>query len=255
MNAGDAGGSATGYSAATYGEAWVDVYDDRYGGTEPAVIAGLIELANGGEVLELGVGTGRLALALAAAGLTVTGLDVSASMLDVLRAKPQAHRLSLVLADMAGPLPSGPFQLVFVAFNTFFGLVSEHDQRRCFHEVAACLAPDGAFVIEAFVPDADITDQPLRVRRMSVDRVLLVATEHDRVAQTAFSQEIEFVDGQPPRMRPTLIRYAFPEQLDAYATDAGLSLAHRWSNWAGDAFETSSTQHVSIWRRSSQSAK
>jgi SAM-dependent methyltransferase len=149
-----------GYGSDSYGEAFADVYDDWYAGVSPveATVARLAELAGTGPVLELGVGTGRLALPLAATGLEVLGIDTSGAMLDRLRAKVEARgpgpgRVTGLLGDMASDLPGGPFPLVFAAYNTLFNLRTVAEQERCFRAVAARLAPAGHFVVEAFVPD------------------------------------------------------------------------------------------------------
>ncbi len=221
-----------GYDDATYGDRFVDVYDDWYGDpddTAPAVAA-LADLAGDGPILELGVGTGRLAIPLADGGLEVTGVDGSAAMLDAMAAKPGGDRVTPRHGDMAGPLPDGPWALAFVARNTFFNLASESAQAQCLAEVARVLAPDGRFVLEAFVPDGSRRRSSVEVREVAADRVVLFVDRHDPDSQQAWSSFVEMTPSGN-RFRPCHVRYATPAQLDAMAADAGLALAERWEGW------------------------
>ena len=153
-----------GYDAATYGDRIAEVYDELYP-SGPAVedaAALLAELADGGRVLELGVGTGRLALPLAARGVDVEGVDASASMVAKLEAKPSGDRIRVRIADFGRDRLGENLALVFVAFNTFFGLAEQSLQVDCFANVASALAPGGRFVMEAFVPDLGRFDRGQR---------------------------------------------------------------------------------------------
>jgi SAM-dependent methyltransferase len=247
-----------------YGEAFADVYDDWYADafdTEGAVAA-LTGLAGPGPVVELGVGTGRLALPLAAAGLTVVGLDASPAMFERLAAKPGAARVHTVLADMAevatavpmaatagDGMPIAGYRLAFSAYNTFLNLDTEDAQRRCLAGCADLLAPDGVVVIEAYVPapPEGVPRTSLDVARVTADAVVLTATEHDPIAQVVTGQHMELRDGTV-RLRPWRVRYLTPEQLDALAAEAGLVLADRSSDWRGTAFDDDSDTHVSVYR-------
>ena len=249
------------YGPETYGEHYADVYDDWYGeggrvaitevGTPDEVAAGIVALANGGPVLELGVGTGRLALPLADRGLAVTGLDASPAMLERLRAKPGADRLTLVECDMAAPLPEmadGSFAVVLVGFNTFFNLTTADAQASCVAAVARLLRPGGRFVVEAFVPAPEAYDG-VSVRKIDVDRVLLDVAAIDPDTQVIAGQRIEITPAGN-RLFPYLLRYATPEQFDALAAGVGLSLEHRWADWSGTPFDDEGSQsHVSVWQR------
>ena len=249
------------YGPETYGEHYADVYDDWYGeggrmaisevGTPDEVAAGIVALANGGPVLELGVGTGRLALPLADRGLAVTGLDASPAMLERLRAKPGADRLTLVECDMAAPLPEmadGSFAVVLVGFNTFFNLTTADAQASCVAAVARLLRPGGRFVVEAFVPAPEAYDG-VSVRKIDVDRVLLDVAAIDSDTQVIAGQRIEITPAGN-RLFPYLLRYATPEQFDALAAGVGLSLEHRWADWSGTPFDDEGSQwHVSVWQR------
>ncbi len=139
---------------AFYGERWADVYDERHGSLDPAAaVEFLAGLAGDGPVLELAIGTGRVALPLGARGITVQGVDALAAMVARLRAKPGGESILVTIGDMAGVPVTGQFTLVYLVFNTLFGLLSAGRQAECFHNVARVLGPGGAFVIECFVPD------------------------------------------------------------------------------------------------------
>ncbi|MBI2709297.1 MAG: class I SAM-dependent methyltransferase [Actinobacteria bacterium] len=244
-----------GYDASTYGERFADVYDDWYAdpaGTEAAA-ARLAVLAAGRPVLELGVGTGRLAVPLARSGATVSGVDASPAMLERLTATARRAGATVTthLGDMAGPLPAGPFGLVFVARNTFFNLTSDEAQARCLAEVARVLAPGGVFVVEAFVPEASVErSSAVEVRDITADRVVLFVDRHDPRTQDAWSSYVEITPAGV-RLRPTHIRYRTPAQLDAMAAAAGLALSDRWADWDASPFGDDSTSHVSLYRRAS----
>ena len=240
------------YDSATYGDRFADVYDDWYGpertdeagADTDAAVDLLVALAGPGPVLELGVGTGRLAVPLASRGVEVTGVDASEAMLERLATKPAADRVTTHLGDMAGPLPDGPWSLVAIARNTFFNLTSEDAQRAALAEIRRVLAPEASLVLEAFVPDRSTRRSSVEVREVGVDRVLLFVDRHDPERQEAWSSFIELTP-EGNRFRPCLIRYATPEQLDAMAADAGLVLADRWSDWRRTAFGPDSARHVS----------
>jgi SAM-dependent methyltransferase len=240
------------YGSATYGDAIADVYDqglDLPSDTEEAV-AFLAAKARGGRVLELGIGTGRIALPLAARGLEVHGIDASERMVERLRAKPGGADIPVTIADFAEVGVPGSFALVLVVFNTFFALLSQEDQVRCFAGVAARLAPGGAFVIEAFVPDPGRFDNGQRVetRRVGVDEVFLEASMHDPVQQRVRAQHV-ILDQRGARFYPVRLRYAWPAELDLMARLAGLALTERYSGWRGEPFTATSARHVSVYRR------
>lgn len=235
-----------------YGDAIADVYDSWYGDLTDidATTSFLGSYVDHGPVLELGVGTGRLALPLAAAGIDVYGIDVSEGMLDRLRAKDPEGRVRTIAGDMVDDLPSGPFDLVFVAYNTFFNVRDVERQQRLLHEVARRLVPGGTFVIEAFVPDAGRPGgDSVSIRSMSSDAVVLRADRHDPAGQTIDGQLIEITEAGGVRLRPYRIRYSTPNELDAMAATAGLTLAERWENTHRHPFDDESPSHVSVYRR------
>jgi SAM-dependent methyltransferase len=237
-----------GYDDRTYGRAFVDVYDDWY--AEVSDVEATVEAVtraarqSNGRVLELGVGTGRLAIPLAAAGVEVHGIDTSAEMLTVLAAKPGGDRVAVTCGDMVDDLPDGKFGAVVVAYNTLFNLRSEARQRSCFGAVAARLAPDGTFFVEAFVPVAEAGAE-VAVRSMSAAQVVLSVSRHDTARQVAEGQFVELRDGAPVRLRPWAIRWSTLAELDAMAAAAGLRLAARHADFAGTPFDDDSASHVS----------
>jgi len=247
-------GAVEGYDASTYGDRFADVYDDWYGDVTDveACTERLAGLAHGGPILELGVGSGRLALPLAARGLEVHGIDASPQMLARLQGKPGAETIRLTTGDMGELALADPpeFALVFVAFNTLFNLTTPAEQQRCLARVAELLAPDGVFVVEAFVPADD--DQGPRSsvtpRRISADEVVLSVSRHDDSDQTITGQHLHITEAGI-RLRPWHLRYARPRELDAMADAAGLSLAWRHADWEETPFGPDAGVHVSGYHR------
>lgn len=243
-----------GFGPSTYGDSFADVYDDWYGTAAAArdasaAVEFLGSMAGTGPVLELGVGTGRMSLPLAARGLDVRGVDASAQMLRRLRAKPGAAAMRITLGDMA-ELDLGDderFSLIFATCNTFLNLASEDAQRRCLERVASKLAPDGRLVIEAFVPDGDAPLCAVETSSADSDHVVLILTQRDPVAQVVVGRHVEIGEGGL-RFRPWRIRYLTPAQLDALAETAGLVLAQRCSGWDGAPFSEGDAVHVSVYR-------
>ena len=241
-----------GYGPETYGDRIADVYDgfyDDHVDTEGAVET-LAELAGSGPVLELAIGTGRLALPLAERGLEVHGIDASEGMVAKLRDKPGGDRIPVMMGDFADVGVEGSYALIFVGFNTFFALQSQDDQVRCFANAAARLADGGLFVVEAFFPDLARFDRGQRTQAATVElgRVLLEASRHDPVEQRVVSQHVVLTEAGT-KLYPISIRYAFPSELDLMARLAGLQLRDRWGSWRKDPFTADSRQHVSVYAR------
>jgi SAM-dependent methyltransferase len=244
-----------GYDSSTYGDRFADVYDDWYGDVTDvdSCTKRLAALAGDGPVLELGVGSGRLALPLARLGVEVHGIDASEAMLARLRAKPGAEAIQVTCGDMAElVLPDPPaFAVVFAAFNTLFNLGSVEAQQRCLERAVSLLAADGLVVIEAFVPP-DVGDAgpaaTVTPRHLTVDEVVLSVSQHDEGEQTITGQHIQITE-QGIQMRPWHLRYARPFELDAMAAAAGLSLAWRHADWVETPFGPDAGAHVSAYRR------
>ena len=189
-----------GYGPSTYGESFADVYDDWYADVSDAAatVDAVHALAGDGAVLELGIGTGRLAIPLAAAGSTVVGVDASPAMLEALAAKPEAASLTAIEADMAALHRSpeladhAPFAVVFAAFNTFFNLPTDTDQAACLAGCHSLLDDDGCLVLEGFVPPAGgLTDGGVSVRDVTPDAAILTVSKHDADAQLIRGHHIE----------------------------------------------------------------
>ena len=236
----------------SYGRSFADVYDAWYSDVSDveATVERVLELAGGGRVLELGVGTGRLALPMARAGIVVCGIDASDEMLDALRTKEGADLVHAVLGDMA-ELPFAPkFSLVLVAFNTLFNLVGHHRIETCFAEVARVLLPDGVFVVEAFVPPlpGEAPDDGVSVREIRDDAVVLTAAKRTHHDHLITGSHIE-IGPAGVRLRPWRLCYATPDELDAFALKAGLEPTTRHGGWHSEPFDHESTTHVSVYRR------
>lgn len=238
------------YIAKTYGEHLAEVYDQWFGDYEQDAIEMLAGLAGNGAALELGIGTGRIALPLAARGVKVSGIDAAPAMVAKLRARPGGDRLAVTMGNFADVNVEGEFALVFIVFNTLFALQTQEEQVRCFRNVAAHLSAGGTFVVEAFVPDVERfrNGQSVRAYAVSNERVSLQVARHDPVRQRFTTQYIVFTD-KGVGLYPVEVRYAWPTELDLMAELAGLRLRHRWGNWKREPFSANSEKHVSVYER------
>jgi SAM-dependent methyltransferase len=236
------------YQEETYGQRIAGIYDEWYSGYDPAAVETLKELAAGGRALELGIGTGRIALPLQAAGVEVHGIDASEAMVAKLREKPGGESLPVTLGNFADVAVEGHYDLIFVLFNTFFALLTQEEQVRCFQNVARHLEPEGVFAIEAFVPDMQRFDKRQTVRATTVneEQVRLETTLLDPSTQQITSQSV-ILSEQGVRLYPVKIRFAWHSELDLMARLAGLRLKHRWGDWGKGAFAADSTKHVSVY--------
>jgi SAM-dependent methyltransferase len=241
-----------GYRADTYGEAFADVYDRWYGRiSDPETTARFVERRAGpGPVLELGVGTGRLAGPLARRGRPVVGIDASRSMLRRCREATAGLGVALVRADMAALPLRGRFGAVLCAFNTLFNLAEAADQRRAVEQVGSLLGPQGCLVIEAST-GRDLDAAPpssVGVSRLTAGEVVLTATVVRAEDQYLAGQHVE-LSPAGIRLRPWQLRWITPEQLDELAAGAGLALAERHADWDGSPFDPATGErHVSVYR-------
>ncbi len=244
-----------GYRPSTYGEGFADVYDDWYGDVSDATatVDRVAALAGAGPVLELGAGSGRLAVPLAARGLEVWALDASPAMVGRLRAKPGGDRVRTVIGDMAAADlgPDAPrFAVVLCAFNTLFNLTDTDAQRRCLARTAALLAPGGRLVVEAFVPppggEDDAAAAAVEPRHIGLDEVVLTVSRLDPATRTVTGQHVQIRESGI-RLRPWVLHYASPAELDALAAEAGLRLATRHAGWRDERFTPSSDVHISTY--------
>jgi SAM-dependent methyltransferase len=235
----------------SFGEDTAEIYDEAPRGDEMAAVAFLEELAGGGPALELAIGTGRIALPLAARGIQVDGIDLSPAMVARLRAKPGGEGLSVTMGDFAEMPVPGSYRLIFVVFNSLFNLLTQDDQVRCFEHVAAHLTADGSFVVEAFVPTYLTrlrTDQYVDAEAIGVDEVTLDVGRHDPVTQRLEESHV-VLSREGVRLYPIVTRYAWPSELDLMARLAGLRLKERWGGWSREPFTADSSLHVSVYGR------
>ena len=236
---------------AFYGDCWAGVYDEHFADMDPGLaVEFLARLAGDRRVLELAIGTGRVALPLAARGAAVEGIDASTAMVERLRSKPGGESIPVVIGDMAEIPAAGPFGLVYLVFNALFGLLSQARQAECFGNVARVLGPDGVFVIECFVPDLSRFDRGQRVQARAVteDSAVLELARHDVVQQQITIQTVTF-DAQGTHLRPVALRYSWPGELDLMAQQAGLRLRERYGGWDRQPFDSASRGHVSVYQR------
>ncbi|MCZ7378509.1 class I SAM-dependent methyltransferase [Micromonospora sp. WMMC250] len=232
-----------------FGRLWAAEYDGPGNPDPMPAVDFLADLADGGPVLELAIGTGRVALPLAERGLAVHGVEASEEMVAHLRAKPGGDRIPVVIADMADVPVDGEFRLAYLVFNTLFNLVDAERQADCFRNVARVLSPGGAFVIETFVPDPRSFDRDEQVRVWDVteDSATIRLHKYDRPAQRFIRQTITF-DSDGVHLKPFAMRYAWPHQIDAMAQQAGLRLTERYADWQRRPFQADSPSHISVYR-------
>ena len=240
-----------GFDETTFGTLNADDYDALHDpGTTAESVALISELAGQGRILELAIGTGRMALPLVALGHDVSGIEGSPLMVEKLRAKPGGEAIEVVIGDFADVAIDGPFDHVFLVFNTFFNLLSQEAQVRCFANVAQRLTEGGTFLVETFVPDQSgfADGQRVQTKRLDMTTVWLEAALHDPVRQLLEFQRIRITqDGV--RMVPLPMRYAWPGEIDLMARLAGLSLRDRWGGWDRRPFDASSKMHVSVYQK------
>jgi SAM-dependent methyltransferase len=228
---------------------WAPYFDDDSAGhldLDEAVEA-LASLAGDGPVLELGIGSGRLALPLAKSGLRVDGIDASPKMIVRLNEQRGDLDVRAQRADMADFAAEDRYALVFVAASTIFLLDSCARQLACFRCAAAVLTPGGRFVVEASTPAAVAAEQQVIVRHADHEHVRLTLQTHSPQLQQVFSQELQIHTDGTFRMLPSIRRYASPSELDLMAELAGLRLYARYGGWDLEAFTAASRRHVSVY--------
>ncbi|MGY1605376.1 class I SAM-dependent DNA methyltransferase [Geodermatophilus sp. SYSU D00815] len=240
----------TGFDPSAYGARHADVYDELTAGLSPdAAVRRLAALADGGAVLELGIGTGRIALPLAATGLTVDGIDGSPEMVQQLRRRPGGADLRVEIGDFATTTTGRRYALVVLAYNTINALPSQDAQVRTFANAAAHLEPGGAFVVENWVPDltAFHRNRAVRVLDVGEQRVVVDVAELHPAEQRMTTTKLVLTSGQV-RLLPANHRYVWPAELDLMARLAGLRLEHRWADWDGAPFTDDSPAYVAVYR-------
>ena len=239
------------YGARFFGEREAAVYDDLAGDMfEPGVVTPavdlLADLAGEGRALELGIGTGRIALPLAERGVRVHGIDASEAMVARLRAKPGGAELDVTIGDFATTRIEGRFSLVYVVFNTIYNLATQDEQVACFRNAAAHLDPGGSFVVELEVPDLQRLPPGQNTSVIGVDARRISFDVYDVVTQRLASHHF-VVSGERIDSYPSEGRYAWPAELDLMARLAGLSLRERWAGWKREPFTSDSRSHVSVY--------
>ena len=233
----------------SFGEDVARRYDDTERGDEVEAVAFLAQLARGGPALELAIGTGRIALPLAARAIRVDGIDFSSAMVTQLRAKPGGAQIAVTMGDFGDVAVPGAYRLIYVVFNTLFNLLTQEDQVRCFENVAAHLTDDGSFVIEAFVPNFLYrlrNDQYVDAETIAVGEVRLDVARHDPMTQRLHESHVS-LSREGVRLNPIVTRYAWPSELDLMARIAGLRLQERWAGWNREPFSSTSTNLVSVY--------
>ena len=229
-----------------------EVYDDLvHRGDEEATVAFLAGLARGGPALELAIGTGRIALPLAATGVRVDGIDFSPPMVAQLRAKPGGDAIDVTMGDFAEVGVGGTYPLIYVVFNSFINLLTQDEQIHCFQNVAAHLDEHGAFVLEggctlSFI-DHLRAGQYVDAESIAVDSVRFDLLRLDPSTQMLWENHVQ-VSHAGVSFNPVMQRYAWPSELDLMARIAGLRLQERWGGWNRQAFTANSDNVVSVYR-------
>jgi SAM-dependent methyltransferase len=210
----------------------------------------LAELARGGRALELGIGTGRVALPLAERGVEVYGIDLSRAMVAKLREKPGGDRIPVEIGDFASTRADGTFTLAYLVFNTINNLTAQAEQVACFRNAAAHLEPGGCFLIEVGVPQLRRLPPGETFHVFDVSETHWGFDEYEVVNQGLVSHHFTLRDGQIVR-RSIPFRYVWPAELDLMAELAGMRLRDRWSGWRREPFTSESRKHVSVWEKPS----
>jgi SAM-dependent methyltransferase len=231
--------------AATYDDGFEDQFD-------PAVIdatAGVLaSLAGNGRALELAIGTGRIALPLAARGVEVHGIDLSRAMVARLRAKPGGDAITVAVGDIATTRVDGTFSLVYLVFNTIMNLTTQDAQVACFRSAAAHLEPGGCFVVEVGVPELRRLPPGQSAVPFQVSSTRWAFDLYDTATQAMSSNYVTVTDGRG-EYRSIPFRYVWPSELDLMARLAGMRLRDRWEDWTRTPFTGDSRKHVSVWEK------
>jgi len=238
-----------GNDAASVEPAWDESTDEMF---RPEIVDPVVdflaELAGGGRVLELGIGTGRIALPLAARGRQVHGIDLSEEAVAMLRAKPGGATLPVTIGDFATTRVGGSFTLAYLVFNTIMNLTTQAEQVACFRTVGAQLEPGGCFVIETMIPDLRRLPPGEMIKPFHFSQDRWGFDEYDVANQGLRSHHVRFEDGKIDYSSGPF-RYVWPSELDLMAELAGLRLRERWDGWTREPFTSESRQHVSVWEK------
>jgi SAM-dependent methyltransferase len=231
--------------AARYDESSAEMFDPA--AVDP-VVDFLVEIAGDGPALELGIGTGRIALPLRERGVEVHGIELSRAMADRLRAKRGGEDIAVTIGNFATTRVEGSFTLAYLVYNTIMNLTSQEDQVSCFRNVAAHLEPGGRFVIEVMVPELRRLPPGETFRVFDAGENHLGIDEYDVAGQGLVSHHLEIVDGRLERFSMPF-RYVWPSELDLMAELAGMKLSERWGGWKRESFTSESRKHVTVWEK------
>ena len=208
----------------------------------------LAELAGDGRALELAIGTGRVAVPLAERGVSVTGIELSQPMIDVLRSKVGEDQVPVVMGDMATTRAPGDFRLVYLVFNTISNLLTQAEQVECFRNAARHLEPGGRFVIELWVPELRTLPPGRQATVGLCEPGYILLDTYDVLHQHVVSHHFHFGDGEDATLYRSPHRYIWPAELDLMAQLAGFELEDRYADWSGAEFTADSPSHVSVYR-------
>lgn len=231
--------------AQRYKRLWPAIFDPAV--VDPAVDF-LADLAGSGPVLELGIGTGRIALPLRRRGVRVHGIELSRAMVAQLQAQPGAVDIGVTIGDFATATVDGTFALGYLVRNTITNLTTQDEQVACFRNVAAHLEPGGCFVIENYIPQLQRLPPGETIRVFTATPEHLGFEEYDVATQIAFSHHQWTIDGELTTFS-TPHRYLWPAELDLMARLAGLTLRERWADWDREPFTSESRNHISVWQK------
>ena len=231
--------------AKSYDESVAAMFEPSY---VDSIVVFLAELAGVGSALELGIGTGRIAIPLHQRGVRVHGIELSDAMVAQLRAKPGTQDITVTVGDFATTTVEGSFRLAYLVFNTIMNLTTQDEQVACFQNVAAHLDVGGCFVIEVSVPDLQRLPPGDTVRPFTVSPTRLGFDEYDVVSQGLISHHYRIEDGRVDA-HSLPFRYVWPSELDLMARLAGMTLRERWGGWRREPFRSGSAMHVSVWEK------
>ncbi|WP_434739739.1 class I SAM-dependent DNA methyltransferase [Micromonospora sp. SH-82] len=243
-----------GFELSTYGDAIADLFDDFGWAGDPGdteeTIQWLADNAGDGPVLELGVGTGRVAVPLANRGIDVHGIDASEGMLGKLKAKPGGDRVTVHVADFTDFTLPYTFSMAYAVFDTLPFVTDQESQIRCFERVADVLAPGGRFVVQCSIPDPARYDRGQRTQTLRVekDHVLMTFTRRERITQRSAIQ-FAVLGAEGIKFFPMYVRSVMPSEMDLMARVAGLTLEAQWADWAGRPLVDSCQRYISIYRK------
>ncbi|WP_147681013.1 class I SAM-dependent methyltransferase [Actinomyces ruminicola] len=245
-----------GFEPSTFGDAIADIYDEYYRSEvepTPEKLAVLDRLAAGGAVLDVGCGTGRMAVALSQRGLSVTGVDVSQAMLDKLAQLDKERKVRARLLDVTRETIRGSYSLAYLLFETFIMLGGRAAQESALRNIASSLVPGGAVLLEFSVFEVDGWFErgfgSVRVSKMGVDYVALGMSTYDREAQRLDYQDV-LITERGIRLLPLTMFPTLPHELEKMASRCGLRKEAHWADWAGTRFGRGMPSLVAVYRKS-----